>query len=191
VGRQEDVFVARSTDFAPEHRALAEKLGWHDFVRSAEGGPYAFKDGRYKAAESYQYNDGEDVGIQLIFIQDFNKDHLPVWHVNQDLVLVLRLLQEGDSWVRPDEGYVEVIRQRRDASGMVVAIEIKREFLRDYLAARGLALRLGYYRQRMAIVEDASYLEWRNEPCGYASPTTGFSRQCSKLMSKVVPMAEA
>ncbi|MCL5460183.1 hypothetical protein M3M33_16215, partial [Loigolactobacillus coryniformis] len=39
-------------------------------------------------------------------------------------------------------------------------IEIKREFLLDYLAARNLSLRLSYYRQRVeniSLLEDSEY----------------------------------
>ncbi len=111
------------------------------------GGPYAFKDKPYKPAEVYQRNEGEDLGIELIFEQSVS-GHPPIWHVNPDLLLALGLVQQGDVWVRPEEGYTDVIRQRRDKSGKIVAIEIRNEFLRDYLAARGLALRVACYRQR-------------------------------------------
>jgi hypothetical protein len=89
--------------------------------------------------------------------------------VNQDLIMALGLIEEGDTWRRVDEGYVEVIRSRRDEDGGVVAIEIKAEFLRDYLAARGLSLLVAQYRQRMAILADASYLPWAKESLREAS----------------------
>jgi hypothetical protein len=93
-----------------------------------------------------------------------NRDHQREYQANQDLVLALDLLREGDSWVRPNEGYVEVIRARRDGERRVVAIEIKSEFLRDYLCARGLVLRIAQYRQRCAVFADASHLEWADSP---------------------------
>jgi hypothetical protein len=54
------------------------------------------------------------------------------------------------------------LRRRRfaNAEGEIVAIEIRNDCLRDYLAARGLALRLCYYRSRTATMTDASHLSW-------------------------------
>ena len=62
--------------------------------------------------------------------------------LDQDLILDLRLKQEGDKWYRPCEAYREVIRYVRDNKGNVCLVEIRSEFLRDWLAARrqGLVL---------------------------------------------------
>jgi hypothetical protein len=158
----EEIFCVGSIAFPPASRPLAETLGWHDLSLMHSGGPYAFRDKPYKSAEVYQYNDGEDVGIDLIFEQSVS-GHPSIWHVNPDLILALGLVQEGDIWVRPEEGYVDVIRQRRDNSGKVIAIEIRSEFLRDYLAARGLALRVAYYRRRMAVLREKPAFNWPSE----------------------------
>lgn len=153
-----------SIAFPPKNRELAEKLGWTDLGLMHTPRPFAFDDGRYKPADVYQYHDGEDTGIHLVVINEL-VGHPSEWMVNQDLILAFGLLQENDSWVMPSEGYIEVMRQRRDTEGVTKAIEIKAEFLRDYLAARGLALRIGTYRQRSAILEDASALpDWDKEP---------------------------
>jgi hypothetical protein len=58
--------------------------------------------------------------------------------------------------VRPEENFVVVAREVLDEKGDPQLIEIKREFLLDYLAARNLSLRLSYYRQR---VENVTSLE--------------------------------
>ena len=156
---REELFCAGSVAFPPASRAQAEKLGWSDLGLMHSGGPYAFKDKPYKPAEVYQYRDGEDLGIEFIFEQSVS-GHPPIWHVNPDVILALALVQEGDVWVRPEEGYIDVIRQRRDGAGKIVAIEIRNEFLRDYLAARGLALRVAYYRQRMAVLAEQPTFSW-------------------------------
>jgi hypothetical protein len=168
----EEIFYAGSVAFPPASRPLAETLGWHDLGLHS-GGPYAFKDKPYKTAEVYQYNDGEDVGIDLIFEQRVS-GHSNIWHINSDLILALGLIQEDDSWVRPEESYVDVIRERRDKSGKVVAIEIRSEFLRDYLAARGLALRVAYYRRRMAILREKPELNWPSEHIEVTQPHDRF-----------------
>ncbi len=160
-GWKEEFFVMNTTAFPAGKRREAEKLDWHDFTHSP--GPYAYRDGRYKPCEVYQANDYEDMGIDFVFEQHVGNGHPRIWHLSQDLVMALRLLQEGDQWVRPDEDYAVIVRQRRDHDGSVVAIEIRSDCLRDYLAARGLALRLYYFRSRTAIDTDPSHLPWPPE----------------------------
>lgn len=160
VGEREEILCAGSVAIYPQHRELAEKLGWSDIGLIHGARPYAFSDGRYKPADAFMPDDTDVVGVELVFEHQLNGDHPSRWLVNQDLTMALGLIEEGDVWRRVNEGYTEVIRSRRDKDGQLVAIEIKAEFLRDYLAARGLALRIARYRQRMAILADASYLPW-------------------------------
>jgi hypothetical protein len=141
----------------------AAKLGWQDIGIGHSGGPYAFSDGSYKPCENYRWNDKDDIGVDLVFEQSFPGAEPNIWHINQDLILALRLRKDGNVWVRPEEGYIEVIRERVDTDGEVCAIEIRSEFLRDYLAARQMALRLSTYRERAAILDDASYLDWHEK----------------------------
>jgi hypothetical protein len=164
VGECEEFLGVGSVAFHVEHRNIGESLGWSDIGIGHEAMPYAFKDGRYKPADIYLHNETDAVGVELIFERRLNGDHPPRWLVNQDLTMALGLIEEGDVWRCANEGYAEVIRSRREKDGRIVAIEIKAEFLRDYLAARGLMLRVAQYRQRMAILEDASYLPWAKEP---------------------------
>ncbi|WP_258020263.1 hypothetical protein [Yersinia enterocolitica] len=69
--------------------------------------------------------------------------------MNPDLIAALRLIKEGANWVRPEENFEVVAREILDEKGEQRLIEIKREYLLDYLAARNLVLRLSYYRQRV------------------------------------------
>lgn len=141
----------------------ANKLDWMDIGLIRDAGPYAFRDGRYKPCEVYQHEEGEDFGFDLVFVQNVGGGLPKVWHLSQDLILALNLIEDGDRWVRPEEGYVEAVRRRRDKDGDVVAIEIKNEFLRDYLSARSSALRIASYRERSAVVRDASIVNWPEE----------------------------
>jgi hypothetical protein len=86
-----------------------------------------------------------------------------VWYLNQDLVFALHLLREGDVWVCPAEGYIEVARLTRDVEGHETSLLIRSEFLKDYLTARSMALRLFCYRSRQAILEDCSQIGWTRE----------------------------
>lgn len=154
IGYIGDVFACGSVAFPNEHRELAERLSWSDIGIGHTVAPYAYSDGHYSPIDEYQYNDKEPIGVNLVF------EHLqPVvggrnWILNPDLVIALRLIKEGPNWVRPEEDFIVVARETADSDGHHQLIEIKREFLMDYLAARGLSLRLSYYRQRVENVAD-------------------------------------
>lgn len=156
VGYSNEFFGCGSVAFSPENREIADKLSWGDIGLSRTIGPYAYEDGFYSAIDEYQYNDKEPIGVHLVL-----ELPLPVvggrqWILNPDLVAALRLIKEGAHWVRPEENFVVVAREILDENGEQRLIEIKREYLLDYLAARNLALRLSYYRQR---VENVTALE--------------------------------
>lgn len=156
VGYSNEFFGCGSVAFSPENREIADKLSWGDIGLSRTIGPYAYEDGFYSAIDEYQYNDKEPIGVHLVL-----ELPLPVvggrqWILNPDLVAALRLIKEGAHWVRPEENFVVVAREILDENGEQRLIEIKREYLLDYLAARNLALRLSYYRQR---VENVTAIE--------------------------------
>jgi hypothetical protein len=140
-------------------RADADTLGWDAIGIGHCHGVLASNEG-YTPAEVYQYCDGDDLGIELVLEQSFEGAAHSVWHINQDLVMALGLLRENDEWIRPREDYCVVAPLRRNADGSPIACEIKNEFLRDYLAARRMALRLAYYRKRELIAEEAKYITW-------------------------------
>lgn len=151
-----EYFGCGSVAFSPKNREIADRLSWMDIGIGCRIGPYAYEDGFYSTIDEYQRNDKEPIGIHLVL-----ELPLPVvggtqWILNPDLVAALRLIKEGNHWVRPEENFVVVAREVLDGSGAHRLIEIKREFLLDYLAARCLALRLSYYRQR---VENVTSLE--------------------------------
>jgi hypothetical protein len=156
IGYSNEFFGCGSVAFSPENRKIAEKLSWGDIGLSRTIAPYAYEDGFYSTIYEYQYNDKEPIGVHLVL-----ELPLPVvggrqWILNPDLVAALRLIKEGNNWVRPEENFVVVAREILDENGEQRLIEIKREYLLDYLAARNLALRLSYYRQR---VENVASLE--------------------------------
>lgn len=157
IGFVSNVFACGSVAFPPEHRELVdERLSWSDIGIGHDVTPYAYKDGYYSSIDQYQYNDKEPIGFNLIFEHPQPVVGGRLWILNPDLVVALRLIKEGTNWVRPEENFVVVAREILDEKGMHRLIEIKREFLLDYLAARNLSLRLSYYRQR---VENVHLLE--------------------------------
>lgn len=155
-GHVGEYFGCGSVAFPPEHRQIAEKASWSDIGIGCTPQPYAYEDGYYSTIEQYQWNDKEPIGIHLVFEHPQPVVGGTLWVLNPDLVVALRLIKEGNNWVRPEENFVVVAREVLDDKGEQRLIEIKREFLLDYLAARNLYLKLSYYRQR---VENVPALE--------------------------------
>jgi hypothetical protein len=149
VGYVSDLFACGSVAFPGQHREFAEGLGWSDIGIGHTVVPYVYKDGHYSPIDEYQYNDKESVGINLVFEHPQPVVGGRQWILNPDLVVALRLIKEGHNWVRPEEDFTVVAREVVGGDGDHRLIEIKREFLLDYLAARNLALRLSCYRQRV------------------------------------------
>lgn len=161
IGFVSEYFGCGSVAFPPEHKEIAEKTGWSDIGIGCTAQPYAYEDGYYSSIEQYQWNDKEPIGIHLVFEHPQPVVGGRLWILNPDLVVALRLIKEGNNWVRPEENFVVVAREVLDEKGEQSLIEIKREFLLDYLAARNLSLKLSYYRQRVENVptlEDSEYV---------------------------------
>lgn len=161
-----EFFGCGSVAFPPEHREVAERFGWSDIGIGRNVEPYAYKDGYYSSIEQYQYNDKEPIGVHLVFEHPQPVVGGRLWILNPDLVVALRLIKNGTNWVRPEENFAVVAREVLDEEGHHRLIEIKREFLIDYLAARNLSLRLSYYRQRVenvAALEGSAYANLTNQ----------------------------
>jgi hypothetical protein len=156
VGYVQEYFGCGSVAFPPEQRKFAETLTWSDLGIGRGGTPYAYEDGYYASVEQYQYNDKEPIGVRLVFEHPQPVVGGTLWILNPDLVIALRLIKDGHNWVRPEEDFVVVAREFFDEQGNHRLIEVKREFLMDYLAARNLSLRLSYLRER---VENVAALE--------------------------------
>ena len=125
-----DEFSGLGTVAIPlERRAEAAALKWSDIGIGHSQGVWATSD-YYKPADVYQYNDRVDLGIDLVLVQTFETGEQSEWHLNQDLVFALKLMREGDEWVRPSEDYVAVARLRRNSDGKPVALEVKNEYAR-------------------------------------------------------------
>lgn len=162
IGYIREYFGCGSVAFPPEHREVAERLSWTDIGIGCSVQPYAYEDGYYSSIEQYQYNDKEPVGVHLVFEHPQPVVGGSLWVLNPDLVIALHLIKDGANWVRPEENFVVVAREVLDEKGEQRLIEIKREFLLDYLAARNLSLRLSYYRQRVENVGSLEGSEYAN-----------------------------
>jgi len=153
VGFVSEYFGCGSAAFPPEHKEKANNFGWSEIGIGRDVQPYAFEDGGYASIEQYQITDNEPIGVNLVFEHPQYVVGGKLWILNPDLVVALHLIKDGSNWVRPEENFEIVAREVVDEKGHYRKIEIKREFLIDYLAARNLSLRLSYYRQRVENVE--------------------------------------
>jgi hypothetical protein len=160
-GYSEEYEGAHSIIVPLEKRELGEKYSWSD---SHECRPWATKK-FYTPADAYMLNEEVEVGFRLVLRQSISGQPNATWHLNQDFVIALELLQEGDSWIRPAEDYVEVARLRRDPDGTPAGIEVRSEFLRDYLCARNCALRIASYRERVGILAELGDIDFPQEGC--------------------------
>lgn len=166
IGYVDEYFGCGSVAFPPEHRNVAQELGWNSIGIGHVARPCAYKDGYYTPIEQYQCNDKEPIGIHLVFEHPQPVVGGRIWILNPDLVVALRLIKERHNWVRPEENFVVVVREVFDEKGDHSLIEIKREFLLDYLAARNLSLRLSYYRRRVenvAALDGSAYADLTNQ----------------------------
>ena len=158
----------------------AEELAWTQIGFFRDHGPIV--DGEhYVPTGIYQFGADGTSGEEPVLEQTFPDGNLPIWHLNLDITFALRLLREEDVWVRPDEIYAVVARLRRDGNGNPILLEMKSEFLKDYLRARNMALRVSRYFKRTAILEDVSHLEWTEGTHSEDPGNRRFARSVTKI----------
>lgn len=80
------------------------------------------------------------MGTGLVIEQSFDGEAPNERHLHQDFLISLGLQRQGDSWLRPVEGFQEVVRLLRDEVGNPVLLEARSEHLRYYLKAHGMYL---------------------------------------------------
>lgn len=174
LGYRKDSFACGTLAIPLAHRDLGEKLGWSEAGVGHTVGHYADKHGYKPAGETWlDWGARGPIAVDLVLPQHFGWDDSE-WHLNQDIVFALRLKREGDIWVRPDEGFVEVVRLHRDKAGQPTRLEMRAEHLKDYLAARQMALRVAWYRDRDSIIADAAHIPWLDDGLTEEKPNFRF-----------------
>lgn len=167
-GYKEDFFGSGSIAVPNDKVEEAKKLGWMDIgiIHNHSGW---VDNGKYIPAEVYRDYGGTFEGVHLVLDQMSQGDGPNVWHLNQDLVVTLGLKREGNSWVSPGDGYVEVARLELSENNKPVFLEIKSQYLKDYLCARDMALYMTHYFNRDTILSDASHIAWEDGNNRYES----------------------
>jgi hypothetical protein len=158
-GFQEEFIGVGSVAFSLDDRAEAENLNWSDIGLRADHHPYV-QDEKYFSADQFHRDSRNLNGVHLVLKQRGNSAEYGEWHLHQDITIGLGLKREGDIWVCPNEGYVEVVKLFRDADDHPNSLEIKSEFLKDFLCARKMALYVTSYRHRVIISGDKSPVDW-------------------------------
>lgn len=163
LGHLSEFYGVGTLAVAIEDKAKAEKLGWSDvgILHNHSGG---VENGKYVPCDVRPGDYDGVPGTHLVLDQRGNGEEHSEWHLHQDLAITLRLKREGDTWVSLDEGYIAVAKLERDADGLPRLLSVRASHLKDYLCARGMALYVTSYRQRMEIVADASHITWPTSP---------------------------
>ncbi|MER9977401.1 hypothetical protein [Mesorhizobium sp. M0085] len=144
-----------------ENRADADNFGWSDVgIQPHRAGMETWG---YRPADVFRGGRQQPLGLNLVIEQHVEELNRSVWHLHPDLVVALNLVQEGDVWYRPEEGWVEVIRLTRNAEGKPAKFEIRSEFLSDYLAARDMHLFCSSYRQHVVVSATKPTFSWPTE----------------------------
>lgn len=102
-------------------------------------------------------------GSLLVVKQNYVDDGAYNIFIDQDLLIDLRLKQEGDKWVRPCEAYREVIRLSRNQEGQINLVEIKSEYLKDWLCVRNQGLILVSHIERRLLSRDGNEVFTKSE----------------------------
>ena len=141
-----------------DKKFLTNKLNWDDIgIQHAHSFNYLHGD----YSESDKYENREYDGIHLVLNQSFDNNYdNNEWHLHQDLVINLGLKREGDIWVCPRYGFTEVAKLERDDEGAPIQLQIRNQFLKDYLAARNCGLYITSYFSRDEIFENRNSLTW-------------------------------
>jgi hypothetical protein len=104
----------------------------------------------YIKAGTFFSDDNTITGDYLVLKQNHPTDtEQSIFHINQDLILAFDLIQHEDSFIRPIEDNIEVVRFRKNSSGRIDLVEIKKELLLDYLSARSSCLIIDRFHQRI------------------------------------------
>ena len=84
--------------------------------------------------------------------------------ISQDLLASLRLVSDQETWIRPADGDLVVIKKEKDSNGKTVRISIRTEYLKDYLCARGMGLYIEEFRHRKEHDVDGRSITWHASP---------------------------
>ena len=140
----------------------ARELTWRNLNQSGCHSPRV-DDEKYVPAEIFDAWPLDLQGLNLMMVPRCESEERQEWIVNQDLVLALSLIREGDVWRSPYENYMDVIRLTKDDEDNCVRLEIRTSHLRDYLCARKMGLRISSYYSREVCSPHKEGIAWSGD----------------------------
>lgn len=180
IGHVQETMAVGSAVIFNDKRKEAEELEWH-YWQFDNTVPYLEDNGKYVEAESFHDSLDGRLGFRLVLGQYYNAAHPRHVFINQDFVMAYGLLEEGEYWLRPGDGYEQVIRLKKNEDGEVLFVEVRAEYLRDYLAARNAALRLYYFRQRRAVIDYDPNFDWPKDFSLCSEPHDKLDVRCTEI----------
>jgi len=163
LGNRFEFFGVGTLAVPTESKDEIHKLGWSD-IGISHNHFGCVDEGKYIPSDVSEGYRAKYTGLHLVLDQRGNSAELSEWHLHQDFVITLGLKREGDSWIRPDEGYIEVARLSKSDEGAPRLLEVRASHLKDYLCARGMGLYVTSYREHSEVVEDVKHISWPQNP---------------------------
>lgn len=122
--------------------------------------------GHYRKPGFYYSNSSTEpaMGEYAVLSYDIGNSQQGGLLINQDLVVALKLISNNGNWIRPSNCNLVVIKTEKDSSGRVTSIQVRTEYLRDYLCARGMGLYIEEFRHRQEHSGDGRSIMWRTSP---------------------------
>lgn len=128
--------------------------------------------------------------MPLVLVQVGNSDEPYQWHLHQDFVIAMRLKREGNVWLAINEGYAEVAKIFHKQDGSPSRLEVKAEFLKDYLCARKMVLFVTSFRQREVVTESADQISWPNDLPSTNEPNSRWKGMVREIHEGGMPYGE-
>lgn len=152
-------FIGHGSLMIPiDKQFVTNDLDWMD-IGISHAHSFNYIHGEYSESDKFESDDFK--GIHLVLNQSFDNNYdNHEWHLHQDLVLNLGLKREGDIWICPRQGYVEVAKLERNSEGSPILLQIKNQYLKDYLCARKCGLYITSFFSRDKIFSNRSVFEW-------------------------------
>lgn len=189
VGYREEFYGAGTLAVSLDAKKEADKLGWIDIGIARSHGSIVDSD-RYIPCDVYEHHSGKPTGIALVLEQRGNRKEHAQWHLHQDLVIALGLKREHAVWVGIHDGYTEVAHLLAGPDSSPYLLEVRAEYLRDYLCARNMALYVTSYRNRVEIVDDTTHITWNENPKKEASGGDRWEGHVSAIHEGGMPYGE-
>lgn len=161
IGYREEYFGSIGLLFDTADKAGAMACEWTS-VNGHSTTPWIRKD-RFQRAGRFEASRSGVLGEFLVLRQHFEAPTTTEWYLDQDFELALGLSRTGDVWVRPAEGDRKVARLQRDGDGEPVLLEVRNEYLKDYLCACDAGLLLAQFHERIGIDSDGQAVSWSDD----------------------------